>query len=1033
MRAFLTKIEDFFARIGNKLIAAENKKKEKAQAENKKPGLFDRLDNYLAKFDGSFLMWSFFMSFAVMLLIYVTMDVYPFGKSSVLVLDLNGQYVQFFAGLRDILHGDGSLLYSFSRSLGGEFLGIFTYYLASPFSWLVAIFPEKNILEALLLMFVLKTAFCGLNFGIFLHYSRRPPKLITIALSVLYALSSYGIVMQHNTMWIDAMMLVPLVMLGLERLISKKKPILYVASLALVILCNYYIGYMICIFTAIYFFYYFLATDKNTLNPIGERHHFGKALLRVGVFSALALGIAAMLLLPAYYSLTFGKTDFSDGDFSFRAKFDLIDFFAKMFPGAYDTVRPEGLPWVYSGTISLILLPLYFAAKKIPVREKIATGALAFILFLSMYINTFDVLWHGGQAPNWLNYRYSFLFSFVILLIAARALTALQSVDYRTIIAVTGILMVIVVILQKLNLSLTVNGEEREYFYDLNGVWLSLGCLAIYGILLLFLNGHDRSSPRFEPIATILIGVICIETLLNGVFYLLRQHDDVVISSYASYHDYYDVYDAPIDYVKENDEELFYRMDTAFQHTVCDSFVLGYNGLASSTSTLNAKVVKFQHALGMKANSHWTEATGSTIATNALLGVKYWIIKDGSPIDPLYTEYHREGDAEAGTATITYLNPYALPIAFAANDAVKDITYAMPKDPDDYVYNTTTKKYELKEEVADALWSPFTRLNATYEALTGIDGLTVYDPIEATISLTGDIKQESSIWSHAVYKTVRKADPNARLTFTLVSPADDTPIYCYFPTRYSREAELYLNGEKMNRTIYDQCANIADVISLGCFPAGETVTVELTFEDYGEFYLVENTPYFYTIDANALATATDLLKEGGISLTKAEDGHLEGTMTAKDGFTTVQTTIPYDAGWRIIANGEEIEGYSTLDALLAFDLPEAGEYTITLKYRPTIYTFGLVISILSIAIVGGVLVLIILRKKGTVKLEGKNPLTRVLLFFLPELEEKKPAVAGDADSSFSESGKPKTDKNQKAVTTKKAHTAPAKKNSKKKK
>ena len=321
--------------------------------------------------------------------------------------------------------------------------------------------------------------------------------------------------------------------------------------------------------------------------------------------------------------------------------------------------------------------------------------------------------------------------------------------------------------------------------------------------------------------------------------------------------------------------------------------------------------------------------------------------------------------------------------------------------------------------------------------MTGIDGLTIYDPIAATVSLTGDITQEPSVWSHAVYKTVRKTDPNARLTFTLVSPADDTPIYCYFPTRYSREAELYLNGEKMNRTIYDQCANIADVISLGCFPAGETVTVELTFEDYGEFYLVENVPYFCTIDGEALATATDLLKAGGLTLTKAKDDHLEGTMTAKDGFTTVQTTIPYDAGWRITANGKEIEGYATLDALLAFDLPEAGEYTITLKYRPTIYTVGLLTSIISIVIVGGILVLILLRQKGTLKLDGENPFVRLLLFFLPEVEAKKPAASNITDSSFADSGNTKPAQPKKGGSDRpapqKPHTTPAKKKGKKKK
>ena len=407
MREFLNKIEDSLAAFFNKIGSFfEGKKKEEGEdTAPKKPGLFDRLDAALEKRDGSFLIWSFFLSFAVMLLIYVAIDVYPFGKNSVLVLDLNGQYVQFFAGLRAILHGDGSLLYSFSRSLGGEFLGIYTYYLASPLSWLVAIFPEKNLLEALLLMFALKSGLAGLNFGAFLHYSRRPPKTLTVALSVLYAVSSYVVVMQHNTMWIDGLMLLPLLMLGLERLIKYKKPILYTVTLAVTLLANYYIGYMICIFTALYFFYFMFAGRNEEINPRGERRFFLATLLRVGVYTLIGVAIAALLILPAYYSLTFGKTDFSTADFSFKAKFDIIDFIAKMFPGAYDTVRPEGLPWVYSGVIALILLPLYFIAGKIPVREKIASAILLFLLFASMYINPIDILWHGGQAPNWLNYQ----------------------------------------------------------------------------------------------------------------------------------------------------------------------------------------------------------------------------------------------------------------------------------------------------------------------------------------------------------------------------------------------------------------------------------------------------------------------------------------------------------------------------------------------------------------------------------------------------------------------------------------------------
>ena len=58
-------------------------------------------------------------------LMYVAKGLYPFGNGCVLVLDLNGQYVYFFEALRNfVVNGDTSIIYSFSRALGGEFMGI---------------------------------------------------------------------------------------------------------------------------------------------------------------------------------------------------------------------------------------------------------------------------------------------------------------------------------------------------------------------------------------------------------------------------------------------------------------------------------------------------------------------------------------------------------------------------------------------------------------------------------------------------------------------------------------------------------------------------------------------------------------------------------------------------------------------------------------------------------------------------------------------------------------------------------------------
>ena len=249
----------------------------------------------------AYLVLSFLLPVAVMYLVYLVKGVHPFGDESVLVLDLNGQYVYFYEALRNAILGDKSLLYSFSRSLGGEFLGIYAYYIASPFSYLVCLFPQSRILEALLTVFLLKTGISGLTFGYYLHKTtRRPNKYLVWVFSVLYALSSYAIVHQHNSMWIDALMWLPLLSLLIEEMIKQGRYKLYVPLLALTLASNFYIGYMVCIYVVLYFFYYYLAHGKDgENNPTGESEHFLHSLGRIIGYSLLAVGISAVILLAA--------------------------------------------------------------------------------------------------------------------------------------------------------------------------------------------------------------------------------------------------------------------------------------------------------------------------------------------------------------------------------------------------------------------------------------------------------------------------------------------------------------------------------------------------------------------------------------------------------------------------------------------------------------------------------------------------------------------------------------------------------------
>ena len=330
---------------------------------------------------------SFLIPVVIMYFIYLGLKIHPFGDGSVLVLDLNAQYVYFYEALREFIWGDQSLLYSFGRQLGGEFMGIYGYYLASPFSYIVALFPKEKILEALLSIFLLKTGLCGVTFGFYLH--KTTPKELRkrssiIAFSIMYALCSYAVVHQSNSMWIDALIWLPILTYAIERLITKRRFKLYVIALAMTVMSNYYIGYMVCIYVALYFFYFYSSRSKDGQNNlIGEKTHFAKSLLRIIVYSIIARGISALIVLTSYYSLTFGKTSFSSPEWSVTVKADIMDYLTKFLPGSYDTVRRLGLPFVFCGTLTLLMLPVYFISKKISAREKAISGIFIAIFMVS--------------------------------------------------------------------------------------------------------------------------------------------------------------------------------------------------------------------------------------------------------------------------------------------------------------------------------------------------------------------------------------------------------------------------------------------------------------------------------------------------------------------------------------------------------------------------------------------------------------------------------------------------------------------------
>ncbi len=845
--------------------------------------------------DYTYLTLAFFIPFAIMYMIYLAMEIHPFGDGSVLVLDLNGQYVYFFEALRNFIYGDASLLYSFGRSLGGEFMGIYAYYIASPFSYLVALFPKERILEALLCIFLLKTGFCGFSFGYYLHRtSEKLNKSAILAFSILYALSAYAVVQQHNTMWIDALIWLPMITYGIEQLIKFGRFKLFVVSLAVCVMSNFYIGYMCCIYVAIYFFYYYFANNEdNRNNPCAERSHFLKSLGRIGGFSALAIGIAMVIVATAYYALTFGKTTFSNPSFSLSQQFDFFDFLVKFFPGSYDTVRPEGLPFVYCGVLTVMLVPLYFMSRRFSVREKVMAGVVITLFVISFNASTLDLVWHGFQRPNWLNYRYSFMLCFFLLVLAYRAYLYMQDNAPRTIVAVSAFLALFVVLAQKL---------EIEHMPDFEAIWFSLFCIVLYLIVLCMSLKREYR----ENTALMVVILVCLEVFCAGLTNVIALNDDVYYSKYSSYVDYMANLRPIVEVVQENDTS-FYRMEKTDHRKTNDNMTLNMRGLTNSTSTLNAETIKFLNHMGYSARSHWTKYLGGTPVNDSLLGLKYIISKDD--LSNYYTAAYTAGDFTA------YYNPYALSLAYAVNSSLSTLDIA------DYD-------------------SPFLRLNAMVGAMLGRESVDLFLPIE-TDSTDNDNCEVSYIAGHIKYLPANK-NKDANIYYTFTAPREGE-VFFYLPSEYPREVALKVNGYSHD-TFYGN--ETARIVSLGTFTEGTEVSVTVTIRQ-DDLYVIDRSVFFYSLNTDLLGETFASLAEGNYLIDpEYEETHFTGTITTTPERTTVLTTIPYDEGWQITLDGEPVEIYKTLDALIAFDT-EPGTHTLELKYSPRAFTYGLACTVVS--------------------------------------------------------------------------------------
>lgn len=826
--------------------------------------------------------------------VWAVVGIHPFGEWSVLSVDMRNQYVSFFANMKDqLLLGGQSWLYTFSKALGGDLAGFSAYYLLSPFNLVLLLFPTSALPSGIALVTLLKVGSCGLSMSLLLN--RRQLKLTSLLFSIPYALMDYNNAFQQNIMWLDGVILLPLVVLGIEHILEGRRPWLYIISLALAIITCYYIGYIICLFSVLYFLVsYFCFHDivdgKNSL----KNKKMWKPIAHYAASSALAGGLSAVVLVPALISLQGGKAAFSLETLLDPSYATLPDVVSRYLPG---TVNMQmlffGFPQIYCGMLALVCTLLYLINKNVARRAKIGTGILLGVLLLSFIVGPMDRIWHGFNKPVGFLFRYSFLFSFVLLATGWKGFGRLRRSGLQRYLpyVVAGFAAAVLLV------------WRVEYQHLTTGkVLLGLGLMAAMCVLLWAENKYRKPIIVFG-----LLGLMLCD-LGASTFMAIRR---VEYFPYA-YYESFVKRNQPVVQAVKNRDQSFYRMEITDTFSDNDPMLLGYNGLSHYSSADKVYVREFLEGLGFSMSEVSVKyAGGSTVAADNLLGVKYLLTR--SPPAKPYQLLAEESGIQ------TWMNQDALPLGIMAGEGVNGL---MPAEE-----NLFNVQNDLWQTIVPDLEEP------------------LYRPMEAEPKVECFNLGQRDFYGEALYER-QNPEEGAWVEFHLVSESEDT-LYLLLTTDNYRGCDIYVNGEQKEDGYLT--SNKHGIFALGSWPVGSRVT--LRFVPKGNELLIKNAWFAYE-DQALLKEMTGRLKQAAFAPQPGStSARLAGQVNSPGGQSTqLLLTIPYDAGWTATLNGAQVPIEKAFGALMSIQVPQ-GSHSLVLTYLPRGLVAGGVVTCLSAAIV----------------------------------------------------------------------------------
>ncbi len=863
----------------------------------------------------------------IIFLIVVYVVVYHNGPGTLLNNDMGNQYASFFEFLkRSLEEGSISSLYHNFEKNDGSFIGLFGYYLASPINILFIVFNNSDVVDVIPIIIATKIGLSGLTSYIFLQSKARTQKNIknyffALILSISYALCAYNIVYSNNVMWLDAVYILPLMFLGIDKLINDNKNVLYVITLALALIINYYTGFMMCIASAIYYIWAQLyKMPKINFENIKK---LWKNFILYAISSIVACGIACIMILPVVKDLSEGKaTSLNLANINLKQNCNILEVYSKIFFGeGNDNVdlTNSGLPRIYTGTITIFFVIQYFLSTKHNSKNKILNAILILGFAFSFMTQGLDLVWHGLSIPNWFPYRYSFVFSIFFVLFAYLQ-TISDSEEYRTkkMILIPSLIIIISAFI--------LNTVE---LMSLTCTYITIGITLILGLILY--------KTKKNKIFYFLVILVILEMFLN-IYKIIKTYAYNVVGTNSEYRNRDVWFDAKektqiaVDKYKAKDNQ-FYRIEKTIQVADNDPLLQDYIGFNHYSSNVKLSIGgvrdknKSYRGIYEKMGYPDTEIkynNGNTKFIDSFFNIKYILSGYVMP-------YSRYDYIENLNGNFVYENNTAFPFAYLVNKNIQNVKFS------------STNAFENQNTLYKAL------NNTDEDVLTEVEGIT--KELENLTESKSEENEEITV--------LKKIDSNqtAKIIYKF-KMQEDGAIYLYKEdegaTSYSN-VNIKVNGEDFGDWLQVYRSGIQ---SLGRFTKDTDVTIELELKedqiDYKNLLIyIENDEKIQNLYKN--------ITENEMQIQDFKDNYITGRINVKTDENLLYFSVPYDEGWDIKIDGVDVEPVEVAESMMAVPI-ESGEHNIEMHYRSKGLNQGLAISGISILFFIFMNVILLVRK-----------------------------------------------------------------------